>query len=48
VGGERVNGDEGKGIWLMDFINLCEIDQRNLLQLLMWGRERVEGEKVWG
>jgi hypothetical protein len=31
----RVNkGDLGEGIWLMDFIYLYEIEQRNLLQLL--------------
>jgi hypothetical protein len=35
VGGRRVNeGDGGEGIWLMDFIYLYEIEQRNLLQLL--------------
>jgi hypothetical protein len=35
VGGERVKeGDEGEGIWLMDFIYLHEIEHRNLLQLL--------------
>jgi hypothetical protein len=28
VGGERVNGgDEGEGIWLMDFMYLYEIEQ---------------------
>jgi hypothetical protein len=27
-------GDEGEGMWLMDFIYLYEIEQRNLLQLL--------------
>jgi hypothetical protein len=35
VRGGRVNGgDYGEGIWLMDFIYLYEIGQRNLLQLL--------------
>jgi hypothetical protein len=35
VGGGRVNeGNEGEGIWLMDFIYLYEIELRNLLQLL--------------
>jgi hypothetical protein len=35
VKGVRVNeGDEGEGIWLMRFIYLHEIDQRNFLQLL--------------
>jgi hypothetical protein len=27
-GGERVNeGDKGDGIWLMDFMYLCEVEQ---------------------
>jgi hypothetical protein len=31
-GREKVNeGDEGEGIWWMDFIYLYEIEQRNLL-----------------
>jgi hypothetical protein len=35
VGGRRVSeGDEGEGMWLMDFIYLNEIEQLNLLQLL--------------
>jgi hypothetical protein len=35
VGAGRVNeGDEGEGIWLMDFIYLYKIEQRNLLWLL--------------
>jgi hypothetical protein len=35
VGQGRVNeGEEGEGIWLMDFIYLHEIEPRNLLQLL--------------
>jgi hypothetical protein len=35
VGGGRVNeGDEGDGMWLIDLIYQCEIEQRNLLQLL--------------
>jgi hypothetical protein len=34
-GRERGNeGDEGEGIRLIDFIDLYEIEQRNLLQLL--------------
>jgi hypothetical protein len=33
VGGVN-EGDEGEGIWSMDFIYLYEIEQRNLLQLL--------------
>jgi hypothetical protein len=34
-GERRMNkGDEYEGIWLMDFIHLYEIEQRNLLQLL--------------
>jgi hypothetical protein len=34
VGEGRVNEeDEGEGIWLMDFMYLYEIEQRNLLQL---------------
>jgi hypothetical protein len=33
--GGRVNGgDEGEGIWWMDFIYIHEIEQRNLLQVL--------------
>jgi hypothetical protein len=33
--GERVNeGDEGEGIWWVDFIYLYETEQRHLLQLL--------------
>jgi hypothetical protein len=33
--GRRVNeGDEGEGIWLMDFLYINEIEQRDLLQLL--------------
>jgi hypothetical protein len=32
--GRRNGGDEGEGIWLMDFIYLYEIEQRNLLQWL--------------
>jgi hypothetical protein len=37
--GEVNEGDEGEGIWLMDFIHLYVIEQRNLLQLLLveWG-----------
>jgi hypothetical protein len=32
VGEGRVNeGDEGEGLWLMDFIYLYKIEQRNLL-----------------
>jgi hypothetical protein len=27
-------GDEGEGLWLMDFIYLYKIEQRNLLWLL--------------
>jgi hypothetical protein len=44
----EVNGeDEGEGIWLMDFIYLHEIEQKNLLQCLQvgWGRGRG-GETV--
>jgi hypothetical protein len=29
-GGRRVNEEDG--IWLMDFINLCEIEQINLFK----------------
>jgi hypothetical protein len=38
-GGRMNEGDEGEGIWLMDFIHLYVIEQRNLLQLLLveWG-----------
>jgi hypothetical protein len=32
--GRGNEGDEGEVIWLMDFIYIHEIDQRNLLQLL--------------
>jgi hypothetical protein len=32
--GRGNGGDEGERIWLMDFIYVCEIEQRNLLQLL--------------
>jgi hypothetical protein len=32
--GRGNGGVEGDGIWVMDFIYLYEIDQRNLLQLL--------------
>jgi hypothetical protein len=31
----------------MDFRYLYEIEQRNLLQLLKWGREEVEEERQW-
>jgi hypothetical protein len=35
IGERRVNkGDKDEGIWLMYFIYLYEIEQRNLLQLL--------------
>jgi hypothetical protein len=35
VGGGRVNGgDEGEGIWLIGFVYIYEIEQKNLLQLL--------------
>jgi hypothetical protein len=30
-GGGVNEGDEGKGIWLMDFIHIFKIEQRNLL-----------------
>jgi hypothetical protein len=34
-GGGRVNGgDEGEGIWVMDYIYIQEIEQWNLLSLL--------------
>jgi hypothetical protein len=39
-------GDEGERIWLMDFIYVCEIEQRNVLQLLYVGCGGVEGETV--
>jgi hypothetical protein len=32
--GKVKEGDEGEGIWWIDFIYLYEIEQRNLLQLL--------------
>jgi hypothetical protein len=35
VGGGRVNkGDQGEGIWLMDFMYLYETELESLLQLL--------------
>jgi hypothetical protein len=35
MGRGRMNErDEGEGVWLMDFIYLYEIEQRNLLKLL--------------
>jgi hypothetical protein len=35
----RVNeGNEGEGIWLMDFIYIYEVEQWNLLQLLQGGK----------
>jgi hypothetical protein len=35
VEGERVNkGNEGEGIWLMDFIYIYETELRNLFQFL--------------
>jgi hypothetical protein len=38
VGGRRVKeGDEGDGIWLMDFIYLYETELKNLLQLIVLG-----------
>jgi hypothetical protein len=31
LGGQRVNeGDEGEAIWLIDFVYLYEIEQRNM------------------
>jgi hypothetical protein len=46
VGRWRMNeGELRKGIWLMDFIYLYEIEQRNFLQLFKRGREGIEGEK---
>jgi hypothetical protein len=33
-GGSVNEGDKGEGLWLMDFIHLYEIEQRNLMQLL--------------
>jgi hypothetical protein len=38
-------GNEGKGIWLMDFINIYKIEQWNYFK---WGRERVEAGRWWG
>jgi hypothetical protein len=43
---EGDEGEEAEGIWLMDVI--YEIEQRNLLQLLKWGRDGAEGERQWG
>jgi hypothetical protein len=34
-------GDEGEGIWLMDFTYLHEIEQGNFLQSFKWGGEGV-------
>jgi hypothetical protein len=49
VGGRRLKeGDKGDHIWQMDFIYLYEAELRNLLELLKWGSERVEGERWWG
>jgi hypothetical protein len=38
-------GDESEGIWLMDFINLYEIEQRNRFK---WGGKGVEEERQRG
>jgi hypothetical protein len=49
VGGRRVNeGDEGEGIWLMDFIYLYEIKQRNLLHFLEVGQGWSQGGETVG
>jgi hypothetical protein len=49
VGYGTVNkGDEGKEIWLMDFISLYEIEQRNFLQLPEAGQGEGCGERQWG
>jgi hypothetical protein len=34
-----------EGIWLRDFIYLCEIEQRNLCNCFKCGREEVKGER---
>jgi hypothetical protein len=46
--GERVNeGDEGEGIWWMDFTHLYETELRNLLQLLEVGWREDGEETQW-
>jgi hypothetical protein len=49
TGGKKVNeGDEGGGIWLMDFKYLYEIEQWNILQLLEVGRGGSQGGEMVG
>jgi hypothetical protein len=49
-GGEVNEGDKGEGTWLMDFIHLLKIEQRNLFVFnsFKWGGEGVQGKRWWG
>jgi hypothetical protein len=49
MGRGRVNeGDQGEGIWLMDFIHLYGIEQRTSCNCFKWGMEGLEGEDDGG
>jgi hypothetical protein len=49
VGGGGVNeGDEGEGIWLMDFIYLYEIEPKKPLTIVLSGAGRKLRGQVMG
>jgi hypothetical protein len=46
--GRVTEGDEGEGIWWMDFIYLYEIEQRNSCNCFKWIGRGVKGREGRG